>query len=257
MDLRMKFNEDEENYDKWRPTYVRELFDQIIQYSNIDEISKALEIGIGTGQATLPILKTGAQVTAIEIGAKLAEYSKQKFASYCNFEVVNVDFEDFFSHDQTFNLIYSATAFHWIPEEVGYTKSFELLKPGGVLALFWNHPFVNREDDILHNKIQEVYRKYKLFEDKHPIEFNEKDCAIILNRLKKYGFSNCQSHLFYSVRQFTADEYIGLLNTYSDHRALPKQIKKELETEISILINDCGGILTVYDTIDLYLAQKP
>ena len=59
------------------------------------------------------------------------------------------------------------------------------------------------------------------------------------------------------MRQFTADEYIGLLNTYSDHRALPKQIKKELETEISILINDCGGILTVYDTIDLYLAQKP
>jgi len=49
MDLRMKFNEDEEDYDKWRSTYVEELFNQIIQYSNIDEISKVLEIGIGTG----------------------------------------------------------------------------------------------------------------------------------------------------------------------------------------------------------------
>jgi len=75
--------------------------------------------------------------------------------------------------------------------------------------------------------------------------------------MKKYGFSNCQSHLFYSVRQFTADEYIGLLNIYSDHRALPKQMKKEFETEISVAINDCGGRLKVYDTIDLYLARKP
>lgn len=198
MNLRMKFNEDEKKYDKWRPTYVKELFDPIIQYSNIDEISKALEIGIGTGQATLPILKIGCQVTAIQIGEKLAQYSKQKFTSYSNFEVVNVDFEGFFSHDETFNLIYSATAFHWIAEEVGYTKSFKLLKPGGVLALFSNHPFVNRQDDLLHNKIQQVYRKYKLFEGKQPIEFDDKDCAIILKRMKKYGFSNFQSHLFYS-----------------------------------------------------------
>lgn len=257
MDLRMKFNEDEKNYDKWRPTYVPELFDKIIQYSNINEISKALEIGIGTGQATLPILKTGSRVIAIEIGEKLAEYSKHKFFAYPNFEIVNVDFESFSSHSQTFDLIYSATAFHWISEDIGYNKSFKLLKSGGVLAVFWNHPFVNRQDDLLHNKIQQVYQKYKAFKGKHPIEFNEKDCDIILNRMKKYGFSNCQSHVFYSMRQFTADEYIGLLNTYSDHRALPKQLKKELEIEISVAINDCGGILKVYDTMDLYLAQKP
>ena len=30
MDLRLKFNEDEANYDKWRPSYVPELFEEII-----------------------------------------------------------------------------------------------------------------------------------------------------------------------------------------------------------------------------------
>lgn len=54
MDLRMKFNEDEENYDKYRPSYVKELYQDIINYSGICKGSEVLEIGIGTGQATLP-----------------------------------------------------------------------------------------------------------------------------------------------------------------------------------------------------------
>ena len=37
MELRMKFNEDEVNYDRWRPTYVPELFDEIIRYSDISQ----------------------------------------------------------------------------------------------------------------------------------------------------------------------------------------------------------------------------
>lgn len=56
-DLRLKFNEDELNYDRFRPTYVAEMFNDIINYSELNSLKKALEIGIGTGQATLPILK--------------------------------------------------------------------------------------------------------------------------------------------------------------------------------------------------------
>jgi 16S rRNA A1518/A1519 N6-dimethyltransferase RsmA/KsgA/DIM1 with predicted DNA glycosylase/AP lyase activity len=114
MDLRLKFNEDEANYDKWRPSYVPELFKEIIQYSSINEMKHALEIGIGTGQASLPFLQTKCKLTAIEIGEKLAEYSRRKFAPFNNFEVVSIDFESFCADSNTFDLIYSATAFHWI-----------------------------------------------------------------------------------------------------------------------------------------------
>jgi 16S rRNA A1518/A1519 N6-dimethyltransferase RsmA/KsgA/DIM1 with predicted DNA glycosylase/AP lyase activity len=110
MDLRMKFNEDEANYDKWRPSYVPELYDEIIRYSGIDETKYALEIGIGTGQASLPFLQTKCKLTAIEIGEKLAECSRRKFASFSNFEVVNIDFQNFCADSNTFDLIYSATA---------------------------------------------------------------------------------------------------------------------------------------------------
>lgn len=59
MDLRFTFNEDVLNYDKMRPTYVKELYENIIQFSNLDSNKNALEIGIGTGQATLPFFKHG------------------------------------------------------------------------------------------------------------------------------------------------------------------------------------------------------
>ena len=256
MDLRLKFNEDEANYDKWRPSYVPELFKEIIQYSSINEMKHALEIGIGTGQASLPFLQTKCKLTAIDIGDKLVEYSRKKFDSFSNFQVINSDFESFCAENNTFDLIYSATAFHWISEEVGYEKSFDLLKRGGTLALFWNHPFVYRTDDLLHIEIQKVYKKFQS-SDKKLVEFNKGDCTKKLEILNDYGFENCYSKLFFQTRAFTADGYIALLNTYSDHRALPINVKTELENGISAAINSLGGILHVYDTMDLYLAQKP
>ena len=256
MDLRLEFNEDEANYDKWRSTYVPELFDEIIRFSGINETKQALEIGIGTGQATLPILQTNCKLTTIEIGERLAEYSRQKFASFSNFEVVNTDFESFRSNNNTYDLIYSATAFHWIPEGISYMKVFDLLKNGGVLALFWNHPFVNRTDDLLHLEIRKVYNKYKP-SDKQPVEFDKNDCRKIAEVIKHYGFTYSYSKLFFQTRTFAAEGYIALLNTYSDHRSLPADVKNGLENEITYAIHSFGGKLHVYDTMDLYLAKKP
>lgn len=83
MDLRLTFNMDAQSYDRFRPRYTAELFeDVVIGYSNIDENATALEIGIGTGQATLPFLKTGCAVTAIEIGGRLAQFYREKFSGY-------------------------------------------------------------------------------------------------------------------------------------------------------------------------------
>lgn len=63
MDLRKTFNSDEYNYDKSRPDYPKELFEDIFDYVNLSGNSNVLEIGIGTGQSTLPFLNKGSNVT--------------------------------------------------------------------------------------------------------------------------------------------------------------------------------------------------
>ncbi|MCQ1530482.1 class I SAM-dependent methyltransferase [Lutispora saccharofermentans] len=256
MDLRLKFNEDVLNYDRWRPTYGTKIFDDIINYSKINSTKKALEIGIGTGQATLSILQTGCKVTAVELGNNLAEYVKQKFMTFSNFEVKNVDFESFISGQNQYDIIYSATAFHWIPQDLGLTKAHGLLKPGGTIALFWNHPFVNRKNDPIHEEIRKAYNKY-MPSDENPIEFDGSTCKRYEDNLLAYDFIDVTTKLYKNVRTLTSQNYISLLNTYSDHRALPYSIKKGLEGEIEEGIEKFGGKITIYDTVDLYLAKKP
>ncbi|SEU28130.1 class I SAM-dependent methyltransferase [Paenibacillus sp. NFR01] len=255
MDLRLKFNEDARGYDRWRPTYTAELFQDILHYSGLKKDGHALEIGIGTGQATLPVLETGCRVTAVELGDSLAEFVRHKYAAYANLEVITGDFGSFAGEEAAFDLIYSATAFHWIPQEAGLAKVLGLLKPGGTLALFWNHPFVNREDDPAHRDIRLSYAKYKPV-DVPPREFDGSACPAYAEQLEKAGFAEVASRLYYATRTLNADSYLALLNTYSDHRALPGPIREGLEGEIAGAIERNGGQLNIYDTMDLYLARK-
>ncbi|MBX4262796.1 class I SAM-dependent methyltransferase (plasmid) [Clostridium estertheticum] len=255
MDKRFTFNEDVMNYDKWRPTYCKELFNDIIQYSKLDRNKKAVEVGVGTGQASLPFLMTGCDVTAIELGNNLAEYSKEKFKEYKNFSVYNTSFEDFECNDNSIDILYSATAFHWIPEDIGYPKALKVLKNDGTLALFWNRPFVKREDDLLHQKIQNIYQKYRPSNAK----FIENDTARynkISKTIQSYGFRDLELKLYHQTRIFNSTDYISLLNTYSDHISMAVSTKLLFESEIENAVLESGNVLTVYDTIDLYLARK-
>lgn len=43
MDSRLVFNNIADEYDKWRPTYVSELYADIMSYSGINEASRVLE----------------------------------------------------------------------------------------------------------------------------------------------------------------------------------------------------------------------
>lgn len=251
----MKFNEDEVNYDRYRPTYPEELFCDIINYSSINEKSNSIEIGIGTGQATKSILQTGCRVTAIELGDKLSNFVRNKYRKYSNFNVTNADFMTLPLKPNSYDLVYCATAFHWLPLEEGYRKVHDILKYGGTIALFWNHPFPNRKNDISNIVNRHVYDKY-CPTDKKIFEFKKKDCERRTRELVQFGFKNVETKLYHRVRTLTSDSYIGLLNTYSDHRALDAKTKAAFEAEMKTSLDEIGGKINIYDTIDLYLARK-
>jgi SAM-dependent methyltransferase len=256
MDLRFTFNEDAENYDRFRPTYPDELFADILKYSGLDEKGAALEIGIGTGQATEPILRTGCTVTAIELGDRLSRFVQEKFRKYRNFHVIHADFMTVPPKPDSYDLAYCATAFHWLPMEEGYRKIKYSLKAGGTIALFWNHPFPNRTDDPSNLVNRRVYGRYRP-SDQKAAEFCEKDCERRTRELERFGFQDVEAKLYHRVRTLSSDSYIALLNTYSDHRALDVKIKDAFEAEMKASIDEIGGKINLYDTIDLYLARKP
>lgn len=253
--LNCSFNEDVKNYDMFRPYYCKELFYDIFKYINVESNIKCLEIGIGTGQATQPFLDKGYDVTAVEPGNNLAEFTKWKYSKYKNINIVNCNFEDYISKKYSFDLIYSATAFHWIAENIGYPKVMDLLKDNGCIALFWNTPFVADKNNPLHMEIQSIYNKYGL-SDSIPVRYEKEKYETRQKTIIKYGFRDLQFKIYEKQRIFNAENYISLLNTYSDHRTLEENIKYNFEYDIQNSIHRFGNSLIVYDIIDLYLAKK-
>jgi ubiquinone/menaquinone biosynthesis C-methylase UbiE len=249
------------DYDTFRPGYVQELYQRVFSYMPVSRASLAAEIGIGTGQATRPVLKTGCSVHAVECGAALSALCREKFKDCRNFSIVTGRFEDTSFDENRYDLVYSATAFHWIPEQAGYSKVFAMLKSGGAFARFANRPFLCREQPELAAAIGEIYAKYYYpFHHKTPqkqVEFSEQQAAEIAETARVYGFTDIQYALFHRTRTLSADAYCALLGTYSDHLAMDAPLRQAFFSEIKAAILAFGGTVTIYDTIDLELARKP
>ena len=88
MEFRKIFDTIPNQFDKYRPRYSAELFADLIAYADVGAGKAVLELGPGTGQATEPILKTGCDYLAIELGEHLAAKMCENFAPYSNFSLI-------------------------------------------------------------------------------------------------------------------------------------------------------------------------
>ena len=158
-------------------------------------------------------------------------------------------------------MVYSASAFHWVPEDIGYPKVYAMLKSGGAFARFANHPYRDKGNPILSAEIEKLYSvyyyQYHGKDIKSEKEYSEEQAVQRAQIAKKYGFVDISHAMFYRTRTFSAKEYVGLLGTYSDHIVIEEKIRTEFFQKIEETINQHGGSFTLYDTIDLQLARKP
>ena len=255
------FNTVADSYEKIRPGYPDELYQALFAYAAPGDSCSALEIGIGGGQATLPVLKNGCTLTAVEYGDQLAQLCREKFRDYSRFSVITGRFEDTGLPEDSFDLVYSASAFHWVPEEIGYRKVFRILKPGGAFARFANHPYQTKDNPLLFEEIQNAYAEYYYpYYKKQPgklSEYTEEQAAARAAIADRYGFTDAQYMLFHRVRTLSAAEYRKLIGTYSDHITIEESIRERFFDAIEDTINRYGGSISIFDTIDLQMARKP
>lgn len=250
MEFRKVFDTIPDKFDKWRPQYCKEAFDCIINRTELDSSKSVLEIGPGTGQATEPILKTGCNYLAIELGKNLYEFTKNKFKNYNNFHILNGDFEIYDYGDKKFDLIYSAATIQWIPEQIAFSKSFELLKSGGYLVMMTLRGDYKTLNETLYNEIQQVYSDY--FKPDTP--YTQK---MIYRNALNYGFIDFQEFKFFSKREYNSKNYVEYLGTHCDHILLKEPLKSNFFNGIKTAILNHNNRIEFCDTITLYLTKKP
>jgi SAM-dependent methyltransferase len=250
-----------ETYEGFRPGYPAALVEAIVKTAGIDERSSVLEVGSGTGKATEPFARLGCSVLCLDPGEKLVAVARCKFAAVTGVRYACTRFEDWPVGSEAFDLVFSAQAFHWVRRDIGAAKAADVLKPGGYLALFWNlYPGM---EGPLADDMQRVYADVARELAARPTpQADLKDAvaarlAIIeqANR-ERLRYSPVQILRFPWSQVYTTAQYVGLLNTYSDHICLDAPVRTRLLDGIAAAIDSHGGTIERPYVSVLYLAQK-
>ncbi|MDR0287590.1 MAG: methyltransferase domain-containing protein [Clostridiales bacterium] len=252
MDFRKIFDSSvsSEDFDKWRTRYCDECFADVIEHAKLGPGKSALEIGPGTGQATEPILKTGCSYLAIELGENFTEAMMERFGSYHNFKIVNADFETYDFGQQKFDLVYSAATIQWIPEEIGFSRSYDLLKSGGTFAMMFTATDFKSANEPLYAKIQKAYDDYF-----HP--GTQYTCHLEYENVTDYGFAEFERREYHQTRVYNADDFISWTMIQASHLTLSESDKSNFSAGVKDAIMSFGNQITLNDTVVLYLTRKP
>jgi SAM-dependent methyltransferase len=231
--LRTTFNSAASLYHQARPEYPAELFDELVRLAQLQPGDRLLEVGSATGKATSPLARRGFRITGVELGADLAAEARRNLGGFPRVTIVNEAFEAWEPSQAGFGLVYAATAWHWIDPAVRYRKAWELLCEGGHLA-FWSaaHAFPAGGDRFFH-ELQNVYDEIN--EGLPPgapspaaDELPDDRAEIAATGL----FTDTEIRRFGWEIEYTADEYIRLLDTFSGHIAMAQWQRDRLYGEI-------------------------
>ena len=220
--LRETFGEAARQYDDARPVAPAEVFDDLVELAHLRSGARVLEIGCGTGQATLPLAERGFSIVAVELGANLAEVARRKLADFPQVEIVTSSFEEWDSGGERFDAVVSFNAFHWLDPDVKFAKTASVLRPGGALCVFGSGFVVHDEADP---------RWIELFEDEAAtVGFERRHLDDVRDRSDAFTaaghFSTVTRRTYLRDLTYGADDYVALVGTMSAHLALANDVRR-------------------------------
>ncbi|MBP2586891.1 SAM-dependent methyltransferase [Streptomyces sp. PvR006] len=257
--LSRTFDEDAELYDRARPGYPRDLYDDLVEFGGAGPGSRVLEIGCGTGQATLPLAERGFRITAVEAGPSMAAVARRNLDGFGGVEVVTSDFESWPLPAESFDVVLAATSFHWIDPAVRTAKAAAALRPGGALAVVRTQHVRGGSEEFF----TEVQRCYERFDPDttpgtRPPEAARVDGSDHAREVARSGaFGPTAFRRYEQDLAYTTAEYLELLRTYSGHRALPEAARDGLPACVAGLIDGrYGGRVTKRYLLELAVSHR-
>lgn len=205
------FGEVADEYDRLRPTYPSELFDDVLAYAALDG-RPALEVGAGTGKATVEFTSRGVDVTALEPDARMAALLGHRVGP--GTPIVVSTFEDY-RPDKAFGLLYSAQAWHWTNPDTRWQHALRALAAGGTIALFWNA--YSPADPSIVDATRRAFQQYAphLPPQLMPEDFGTDQYTELV---ENPGFTDYAKRLYSWNRTLSADDFMALLATTSAFR---------------------------------------
>lgn len=257
-------------YEEIRPSYPESLIQDVISKTDIKTSDRLLEIGAGTGKATVQFAEKRFTIHAIELGEDMAEILKVKCAAYPKVSLDVCSFEEWkCPEDETYDMIYSAQAFHWLDPNTKYKKCHALLKDDGYLVLFWYNPSgdtspVTRE---VEEKVEEIVQKYasKYAADKGKPERRVHDGVASADERKAEIEASGLFELVEKIEYIqetknNASQYLKARKSVPAFASILDGLEEimieKMDKEIEEVINQYGGYVGTLFNFSLYIAKK-
>jgi SAM-dependent methyltransferase len=208
-------------YDAQRAGYPQALFADIVAAAQLRQGDRVLEVGCGSGQATIGFVAEGLEVVGTDPGSALIDLARQKFlgrAAAAQFIVST--FEDWPLEERRFQLVTAAQSWHWVKGDISFAKAADALRPNGHLAIFGHSPAWSAE---LIDWIRPVYERIA------PDLWGPAPEAPIPELIAASGcFTFCVHRSYAWRRVYDACSFSAYLGTRSDHLRLSQARRDEL-----------------------------
>ncbi len=237
--LRGGFNDDALAYDRTRPVCPAELFDDLVALTDLEPGKRVLEIGAGTGQATLQLAQRGLAITALELGPELAELAREKLARFDTVEVVTGSFEVWEPPDRPFDAVMAFNSLHWIDPELRYFKPAGVLKQSGFLIVAGCLWAVADDAQPFWRDVQEDYRAVGAKGDPPPTPG-----AIGPRHLPSEAlafFEEVAARRYPFTIEYAASDYLGNLGTQTVSRELGEDTRARFLTSVEARLSRLGS----------------
>jgi trans-aconitate methyltransferase len=236
-----------EQYDRVRPDYPAELIDDVLAYAALGA-HRAVEVGAGTGKATLAFAGRRVPITAVEPDPQMAAVLQRKAREH-DVEVVVSGFEGW-TPRQAYGLLYCGQAWHWVDPAVRWELAADALAPGGAIALFWNRD--RPSDDAVSEVLRAIHAEMQpaTWREAPPATDDEKQWAELSEHPR---FTDFRGEIYRWRRPMATADFVANLGTLSAYLMLGPEVRDTLFAAILDRLDE--RIELTMDTV-LYLARR-
>ena len=234
------FGANAERYNRARPSYPDALVQRIIEASPGHDI---VDVGCGTGITARLFQAAGCRVLGVDPDPRMADLARQ---SGIEVEVAKV--EDWDPAGRRFDAVIAGQAWHWVDPVAGAAKAAQALRPGGLLATFWNSGL---PPSALNEAFAQALHQARPDSPVRGGALPGPDgylalCGKAADGMRQAGgFGPAEQWRFDWKRTYTRDEWLDAVPTFGGLNLLPPEQLAGLLARIGAAIDAVGGSFTM------------
>lgn len=251
------FGEAVDQYASARPGYPEAMVEDVLAYA--DPVAEILEVGAGTGKATVAFASRGVAITCLEPDPRMAARLAQECAPFPQVTIEITRLENY-SRPLAFDALIAAQSWHWVDPARRWELAYESLRTGGTVGLFWNKYIV--ADTHLREELATLDARFHVDYAANGVSIEENEGEIELEEgwpaydlASDSRFEDLVSRRYRRELAYDNATYVDLLASTSAYRLLEGSTRDQLFDEVATVLSRRGPSLTLNIVTDLFLGR--